>query len=485
MSKSILKNLSYNIILQIVLMILPLVSIPYVSRILGAEGIGTYSFTLSLTQYFIILGTLGTGLYGNRQVAYVRDNKDELSKTFWSIFTIRFIAIILAVIAYFAMFINAKEYFTIRMLQSIHIFAAIFDVTWLFIGLEDFKRIVTRNLLVKMLGLVAIFMFVKTSEDVFLYTFINVLMSVGSSLIMWLYVPHIVNFKSIKHIDLKAHFIPILGLFIPQLASQVYVLLDKTMLGYLATVEEVGYYTQAERIVKSVLELISALGLVMLPRMSNIYAKGDLKKMEEYLNTSLIGISYVAIPMMFGIMAVAYGFVPWFYGPGYEKVHWIMFMLSPILVFVTYGSVFGVQYLLPTNQIKAFTISIVAGALVNLVLNFILIPRYQSLGAAFATISAEGMVALSQAYMLRHVIDFKRYFGSLYKYLISAILMFAVAYGVGLLTPVGVLSTVYQVGAGMILYFGTLILMREPMNQRAIELISSIIMRRMKGRNQK
>lgn len=475
MSKSILKNLSYNVLLQIVLMVLPLISIPYVSRILGAEGIGTYSFTLSITQYFIILGTLGIALYGNRQIAYVRDDVHEMSRTFWSIFILRLVSTSIALVSYYIIFWFDSSFRDIRILQSMHIIAAIFDITWLFIGIEDFKRIVTRNLLIKILGLIAVFTFVNDVNDVFIYTLINVGMSIFSSLIMWLYVPKIIIKVAIKKSDLKLHFVPVLRLFIPQIASQVYVLLDKTMLGYLADVEQVGFYTQAERIVKSVLEIISALGVVMLPRMSNIFASGNYEKMKEYLNTSLVAVSYVAIPMVLGIMGVTNEFVPWFFGDGFIEVKILMILLSPILLFITLSSVLGVQYLLPSNRVNEFTTSIVAGAIVNLTLNWLFIPKFGAIGAVIGTISAEFTVFSIQLYFLRKTVDFRKLSRGVIRFLFAGILMFIVVRLIGFLGTESSLTNIFQVSMGVIIYIAVLTVVKEETNQQGLLLIKKML----------
>lgn len=477
MGKSIFKNLSYNVLLQIVLMVLPLISIPYVSRVLGAEGIGAYSFTLSLTQYFIIVGTLGTSLYGNRQIAYARDSKEELSKTFWSIFIVRLSSTSVALLVYYALFWNTTDLRTLRMIQSFHILAQVFDITWLFIGLEDFKRIVTRNLVIKILGLVLIFSLVKTKEDVLLYTLINLGMSISSSLIMWLYTPQLLAKVVLKKNDVQNHIVPIFKLFIPQIASQVYVLLDKTMLGYLSSLEQVGFYTQAERMVRSVLELTSALGVVMLPRMSHIFSKGNYDQMRNYLNKSLVGVSYIALPMMVGLMGLTHEFIPWFFGDQFLQVEPIMKSISLILLFISLSSVLGVQYLLPANRVNEFTFSIVMGAVVNFSLNFLLIPHYAAMGAVIGTISAECTVMGLQFYFLRNEVNMRTYTVALLKYGIAVTFMYISVRFLGTNLGASMLTNLIQMGVGMIVYFGVLFVLKEEMNALVFTTIRHFISR--------
>lgn len=471
MSKSIFRNLSYNVLLQVVLMILPLVSIPYVSRVLGPDGIGAYSFTLSLTQYFIIIGTLGTALYGNRQIAYTRDHKEEMSKTFWSILIVRIITTSFALLTYHLIFWNASDYKLLRFIQSFHILAQMFDITWLYIGMEDFKRIVTRNLFVKLIGLAMIFIFVQTKEDVVLYTLINLGMSVFSSLVMWLYIPKMLIRVKLAISDIQKHIKPILHLFIPQMASQVYVLLDKTMLGYLSSIEQVGFYTQAERLVRSILELTSALGVVMLPRMSYIHAQGQADQMKTYLNKSMKAVSYIAIPMTAGVIALTPQFVSWFLGPGYEPVEPLMMIISSILIFISLSSVLGVQYLLPANRVNEVTISIVSGALLNLTLNFILIPKIAALGAVIATISAEFIVMAIQAYFLRIELNLVDYGKSLMKYAFSALSMFVVVYFIGEKMNAHFYTNLIQMLIGVVIYFGLLTFLKDEIHDYTITIL--------------
>lgn len=477
MQNSILKNLSYNVILQIVLMILPLISIPYVSRVLGNEGIGIYSFTLSLTQYFIILGSIGLALYGNRQIAYTRDDKELMSRTFWAILILRVSTTSLALFFYYGLFLNAQDLFYIRMIQSIHIVASMFDITWLYVGLEEFKRIVTRNLLIKMIGLIAIFVFIRSQDDVILYTWINIAMSIGSTLVMWLYVPKLLVKTQVRYKDVQSHFKPALHLFIPQIASQVYVMLDKTMIGYLSSYEQVGFYTQSDRIIKAVQELIATLGTVMLPRMSYIFSKGDTSQMKTYLNQNLKAVSYVSLPMFFGIVAVAPEFVPWFFGPGYEPVILIMQSVASVLFFISLSSVLGVQYLIPSNRVNEFTLSIVLGAIINLVLNFTLIPKFGALGAVIGTISAEFIVMLVQFIVLRKIVTFSTYFRSLIKYILASVLMVIAIRLASQYFPINPLTTMIQVGLGFIIYILLLYLMKEEMNLKVFDILKRTISR--------
>jgi len=471
MGMSITKNLMYNLLLQIVNMVLPLVTVPYVSRILGTDGVGIYSYTYSITLYFIIVGTIGLSMYGIRQVAYTRDNKEDLSRTFWSILILRIITTSLATVLYVVIFWNSQTYREIFMLQTIVIVAAMIDVSWLYMGLEDFKKTVTRNLVVKLIGVCLIFALIKDRSDLELYVLINVLMLLLGNLVMWLYLPKTVKRVSLSIKDITGHLVPTIQLFIPQIAIQVYVVLDKSMLGWLANVDEVGLYTQSEKLIKAGLALVTALGTVMMPRMSNIFVRGDKETMNRYLNTCLRGVAYVAVPMSVGIAGVSNEFVPWFLGSEFEAATYLMMVLAPITFFIAMSNVMGMQYLLPSNRINEFTVSVTAGAAVNLALNFMLIPSYKALGACISTLVAEFSVTSIQFFFLKKDVDIKSYVQGLIKYIFACVILFVCVRSIGRAMGVGVITTLVQCVSGFVIYTLILKLLRESVNDRMIKTI--------------
>ncbi|OOM16541.1 flippase [Clostridium saccharobutylicum] len=464
MSKSIAKNFIYNLLLQIVTLLMPLITVPYVSRILGKEGVGVYSYTLSIVQYFVILGSLGVSMYGNRQIAYVRDDKEKMSKTFWAITVLKFITTIIALGFYMFIFGFDKKYGNVYLIQSINIIAATIDISWLYMGLEDFKKTVIRNLLVKIFGVICIFIFVKSYDDLYKYISINALMILLGNLVMWMYVPKTVLKIKIKVSDIVGHIVPAIQLFIPQIATQIYLVLDKTMLGTLANTGEVGLYEQSEKIIKLVLGLVTSLGVVMLPRMSNTFANGDNEKMDAYLNKSLQGVSYVSIPMAIGLASISNEFVPWFFGKDFSAVSYLMIILTPILFFIAISNVLGIQYLLPTDRTNEFTASVTMGAIINVILNFMLIPQYKAIGTCIATVIAEFVVVLVQYISLRKNIKTKILLKSIIKYAFSAAIMFIVVRFIGIHMGAKIITTVVQGAVGVIIYALILILFKEEIN---------------------
>ena len=284
----VVKNFLYNVSYQLLVIILPLITVPYVSNILGAEGIGDYAFTYANMQYFVIFGMIGVTLYGNRQIAYVRDNKEKLKNTFYFIYILQLITTTISFISYlvFTLVFSNSEYKLLYIVQGINILAALFDISWLFMGLEEFKKTVVRNTIVKLVSLASIFIFVKSSDDIAIYALIIALSALIGNLTFWLYIPKTIGVKKIKISNLKVHLKASLALFIPQIAIQIYVLLDRTMLGIITDTIQVGYYENSQKIVKIVLTLATAIGTVMMPKMANTVASGDMNKVKYYVKNS-------------------------------------------------------------------------------------------------------------------------------------------------------------------------------------------------------
>lgn len=462
MKKSLTKNYIYNLIYQILILILPLVTAPYISRVLGAENIGIYSYTISITAYFISFGSLGIALYGQREIAYNQRDKKNYSLIFWEINILRAITIAISLIIYYFAFINGNQYQMYYKILVLEILGTCIDISWFFQGLEEFKKTVVRNMLVKIISVLCIFMFIKSPEDLQKYFVIYVLSVVVGNGTLWLYIPQFLKKVKIKEIRILRHLKPTIHLLIPQLAIQVYTLLDKTMIGTIITDKsEVGFYDQSQKIIKMLLAVVTSLGTVMLPRIASTFVAGDQKKVSEYMKKSFHMVFLLAFPMIFGIIAVSDEFVPVFFGKGYDKVADIMKIISPILLFIGLSNVTGTQYLLPTKRQKEFTISVVCGAVVNFVLNMCLIWKYGAIGASIGTILAELTVTCVQFWFVKNNFKLYRLFGIAKKYFISSVVMLAGCLAVGHFIANNKISIIVQVVVGSILYVVSLLVLRE------------------------
>jgi len=280
-----------------------------------------------------------------------------------------------------------------------------------------------------------------------------------------MYLPATVSKIKIKFSDIIEHFIPVLQLFIPQIATQIYLVLDKTMLGILSNIGEVGLYEQSEKIVKLALALVTSLGIVMLPRMSNTFISGDNEKMNLYLNKCLQWVCYISIPMALGLAAISNEFVPWFFGKDFKEVSYLMIILTPILFFIAISNVLGIQYLLPSNRSNEFTASVTIGAIINVILNFILIPKYKAFGTCIATVISEFVVTSVQYVFLRKNIKNKILLKCMTKFLIAAIIMFIVVRFIGINMGAKIITTLVQCVVGVVIYEVILFMLKEEINQ--------------------
>lgn len=461
---SVKRNYIYNLLYQILTIIIPLITTPYLSRVLGAENIGIYSFTISITTYFILFGSLGVAIYGQREIAYVQNDISKRSKIFFEIIFMRCITLGVSLFIFYITFCLKGQYSIYYKILIFEIIANAIDISWYFQGLEEFKKTVIRNTIVKLISVICIFLFVKESVDLNKYFIIYVLSTLLGNLSLWMYLPKFVQKVKIKELNLFRHVKPTIMLFIPQVATQIYTVLDKTMLGVIVSNKaEVGYYEQAQKIVKLLMTLATSLGTVMMPRIAATFASGNHEKVREYMNKSFHFILLLAFPLMFGIISVSSSFVPIFYGKGYDKVVPLLCVISPIIVLIGLSNITGTQYLLPTKKQNQYTLSVVVGAIVNFILNLILIKYFASIGASIATVIAELAVTSIQFILVRKEIKFIDVIKLSYKYVIGSLIMFMCSMIVGYLLKDNLVSIILQVIVSCFVYFLVIYILKDKM----------------------
>lgn len=478
MTMSVKKNYLYNLLYQMTSVLLPVLTIPYVSRVLSADGIGINTVTYANTQYFILLGSLGISIYATKKIATIREKKDKLKKTFWEIFSIQFTGCILAYMVFALTLGQSHKYGIFYMLQGFYILAAAVDISWYFLGIENFKNASLRSFFAKIISVILIFIFVKTRDDLWKYILINAGTMFVGQLIMWFYVgKDMLKVKEIGKLKIAMHIMPILALFVPQIATQVYTVLDKTMIDLFKGAVEAGYYDQSQKIVRILLSVVTSLGIVMLPRIANLFSKDDLNEVKKSLRKAFVVISFLSIPITFGLIGISDKFVPILFGNEFLSVIPLT-KISPVLVIIIgLGNVFGTQYLLAIGKNKEYTASVCIGALVNFCFNLLLIPRFAAMGAVIATVSAELSIALIQFWFARVVFDFT-WIKETYKYWVSGILMLAIVRLVGNVTSISILFLVLQIAVGSLVYFISLIILRDKFLFEAIENVIDRIRKR-------
>lgn len=460
---SISKNYFYNLFYQILVIVMPLITTPYLSRVLGAEAIGIYSYTLSIATYFILFGTLGISLYGQREIAYVQDEDKKKSITFWEIVILKVIMMAISMTIFWFTYGSGDQYRIYYRLLVIELISQCIDISWFFQGIEEFKKTVIRNSIVKLIFAISIFIFVKSPDDLIKYIIIIAGANLFGNLSLWLYIPKYIKKIELKDLRIFKHLKPTIVLFIPQIAVQIYTVLDKTMLGeMIEDKSEVGFYEQAQKVVKLLLTIVTSLGTVMVPRMANTFAKGDNEQLKKYMYSSFKFVFTLAFPIMAGLLLVSKEFVPIFFGQGYDKVILLINIILPITLFIGMSSIIGTQFLLPTKRQKEFTISVVAGAIFNFIFNFIFIKKYASIGASITTVFAELLVTSIQIYYIRNDIEILKTIKLAKNNIIASMLMLIIVYCTSIIIPIqGIYMMIIKIIEGCLIYGIVLILLKD------------------------
>lgn len=463
MSKSIKRNYFYNTAYNVLAVITPLITAPYLSRVLEADGIGAASFVLSIATYFVLFGDLGTWGYGRREISYVQDDIEKRSIVFWEVVLLRVINTFIALAVYLAaVYFFAKSYHTLFLIYALQIFSIACDVGWIFSGLEEFGKIVFRNTLVRIMNISFVFMFIKTKSDLPLYVFGTIFFNLAGAVVMWKYLPAYVKKPDFKSLHPFRNIKTVLSLFIPGLAIQVYTVLDKTMIGiFTEGTFENGYYEQALKISRIVLALVTSLAGVMIPRIGYLFAKNDREQVSFLMYRSYKFVLCISIALCLGLIGISDNFVPWFFGRGYEKVAGLLKISSFIIVAIGINNATGIQYLIPTKRQHLFTYSVMIGAATNFTMNIILIRMYQSYGAIIASVAAETLITAVQFFMIRGEISTRRIILSGMNYYIAGGIMLAVLFFMSdRLTPSPV-HTFMMIFTGAVVYVSLLFVLRD------------------------
>lgn len=472
----VIKNYLYNVVYQVLLLLVPLITVPYIARVLGPDLVGINSYTNSWMTFFMLFGQMGIALYGNREVAYHRENKQDRSRIFWGIEILQALTISAALIAYLvAVFLFSSTFKRYFLLQSLWIIGAGIDVSWYFMGMEDFQKTVLRNMIVKLVSVALIFTLVKTHDDLGKYIVLLGASSLIGNLSLWPYLRKEVSWVPISSWHPFKHFYPAFLLFIPTITTQIYLVVNRLMLGKMSTQNQLGQFENTDKIVKVVLAIVTASGQVMLPHIANKFSNGDIKGVRQSLYNSFDFITALAVPMMFGLMAIARPLAPWFLGQAFAPAGELMMIEAPVILFIAWSNVTGTQYLMPVNRTNEYTISVTSGAVINIVCNLFLIAAWGSKGAALATDVSELVVTSVQLYFIRTTISRRKLFGSTWKYLLSGIIMFIVVYRLALTIHMTIPNLCVEVISGFIVYVLALLTLKAPILQQAKSLIQSQI----------
>ena len=455
----VIKNYLYNLSYQILTIILPIITVPYVTRIFTSDDLGNYGFYNSIVSYFSLFAMLGIGVYGTKQIAAASD----VSSTFWNIYVIQLIASLLALSVYLIAFFSIPQMGgVIPLILGIVLFAKMIDISWLFSGKEDFKKITIRNIVVRLIGVISIFTFVKSSDDLYLYVFLIVIFDFLGQFVMWVPARKFIKRPSFNTNTIKKNLHPIVLLFLPQVAISLYAILDRTLLGLLGSYSDVGVYEQGQKLTSILLTVVSSLGVVMLPRVANLLSERRDQEAQNMVKFSFILYNLIIFPMMFGLVAINEVFVKLFLGQNFQDVKYVLYVLVFNIMFVGWTNILGFQVLVVRNKNKEFMLSTTIPAFVSVAVNIAVIPFFGYIGASITSVVVEILVFAIQWYYSRNIINKNLLFNKdLAKIICSSLVMFgAVMLCKMTLGLDGIIGLIIYLAVGGISYLGMIFLLK-------------------------
>lgn len=460
-NKSILKNFIYNILLTLLNLLFPIITFPYISRVLGAEGVGKVTFVTSIVNYFLIFATLGIPNYGVREIAKNSNDKKEVSKIFSEILVINIISSLASCILYFLMILSLgffKQERILYVVVGLSLVLNVFSIDWMYRGLENYKYITRRSIIFKMLSIVLLFVLVRAKQDYVKYAIISVIALSGANIVNVLTSRKYIDF-SFKNLNLTRHLKSIFILLSTEVAINIYVNLDSTMVGIISGNKHLGYYTAAIKINKIIATMVTSLGIVLMPRLSYYIKQGMKEEFEKLITKSVQYILFIGLPAVVGLFILSPQIVRLFSGNEFTPAILAMRITTPIVLFLGISNLTGIQLLIPLGKEKKLFYAVIIAAIVNFTLNLILIPMFQQNGAAISTTIVEIVVALIQLYFVREYMRGKIINKYNLRYIIGCALMGASVYLIQLL-HFGDLTTLFisvLIGAAIYLVYNIII----------------------------
>ena len=480
---SIKKNVVLNILYTIINILFPIITFPYVSRIILVERMGAVSFFTSVASYATMCGSLGISMHGIRAVAKVRDDKKKLSGVSYELEIINIFAtlVVLALLIIAVPFVSKFQSEPLLLLINCFlVFSNAFGMNWFYSGLEQYAYITKRTILIKILSLVLLLCFVKTIDDYVLYAAIIAFSTVASNCINFLHARKFINRPMLDHLEFKKHIKPMLLIFSSILAVSVYTNLDTVMLGFISGNREVGLYTVAVKSKTLLLTMVNAISTVLLPRLSYYFSNRMEKEYNRTVKKSISIIFMISVPLTLFFILDAYDCIVILGGKEYLDATLCMQIIMPILLISGFSNITGNQVLIPHGQDSYFMRAVTAGAIVDLVLNIFMIPSFGSIGAAVATLLAEITQMSIQFNYSKKCILPNIQWRTIAKIIASASIAGVIVYGAGNFISFNALIRIILLAT---IYFGiyglSLILMKEKLFLDILQELASKVIKRM------
>lgn len=458
------KNIFLNGFYQILAIVVSVINTAYISRTLGVERIGEYSYAQSIVTYFALLAVLGTSYYGQREIAYKKSDLAARNRSFSEILMFRIITVAFSLVLFFALIFSRADNKLLYAAASLEIFAVVFDITWFFQGIENFFIIVLCNGSAKLLSMLGLFIFVKSEADLIKYVLIMQLTAIFGNIGMLAFARGKVHWTKLSRSFLKPHFVPAFSLFVSQAIISIYTVLDKTMIGLISKSDfENGYYEQSIKLIRAITALFTSLGAVFASRIAILWNQKDTKQLKAVLETSFRIVFALSLPMVLGVWLLASRVVPIYYGKGYDPVILLLQVQALLLPIVGCSNIIGIQLLVPTQNEKKLTYSAIAGSVCNVIVNLLLIPRLGALGASFASVAAEFAVLAVQYCFIPGELRSPRVFGIFFRYLALAACMYGAGWIATQYIGFGIINTMLIFGICVVTYGVLLLVTRDPL----------------------
>ena len=419
------KNLILSTAYEILNIITPFITAPYIARVLGADGIGIYSYTNSIQLYFAMFAALGIMSYGKREIARNRDNMLEKSRLFIELEILLLFTTSIILLAWCAWIFITPTYKIYYLILSFSLLNTIFDISWFYAGLERFQYIVYRNTCVKIITIILLFTMIKEESDLWKYILLVTGSTFIGSLSMWLPLKKEITWLKPKLKNIKVHFKETLVYFIPAIATSIYTILNKVLIGAITSnPSENGYYEQATNIVNMAKSItFSALNSVLTARVAYLFMQNKITEIKERIKTSIEFILFMGFGLTFGMIGISKVFIPIFLGPGYDKTVILLQLLSPIILIIGISNCLGSHYYTPAGYRGRSSKYLIAGSIANLIFSFLLIPNLMSTGAVISSLIAETLVTILYLKYCDGFLSFKFLLKSSWKKLLAGGLM--------------------------------------------------------------
>ena len=480
---SIRKNFIFRALYELLILITPIITTPYIARVLGSDGAGIASYTGSVMAFFTMFAALGTPQYGLREIARHRDSPAEASKLFWEIELLTVFTSLICLIGWLGVCIFWKEYRIYFLAMIPTLFNVMFDISWFFTAYEKVGYIVAKNAFFKVLGIILLFTLVKSKADLVLFIFLSAFTGMLGSLSMWTFLPKMLVKTDLKSLVFRYHIHETLVYFIPTIAVSVSAVLDKFLLGLLIhNFSLSGYYEHARKLMALVDTVVfGALISVMEARVSYLFVQGKTDEIKRYIRRTVDFSFLIGIGCLFGIAGIAHVFVPVFWGPGWEPVETLLYLLCPNTLIISISYIVGALYYNPSGNRAQSARYVIIDACINTVLNLLLIPRWNAYGAVIATISAEGITTYIYVQNCRGYLTWQTIWECFWKrFLVGAAMCILVA-GIGQVQIGGnLLKLAIQIASGAVFYPAALYLAKDEMLKETMNLLVSRIRRMFK-----